>query len=83
MRISTSQLFQQSVEAMLERQRELSQTELQVASGKRTQRPSDDPSAAVRILDLNEAQKRLDQYQRNADAAIARLDQEETALISI
>ena len=40
MRISTSQLFQQSVDAMLERQRELSQTELQVASGKRILRPS-------------------------------------------
>ena len=83
MRISTSQLFQQSVDAMLERQRELSQTELQVASGKRMLHPSDDPSAAVRVLDLNESQKRLDQYQRNADAAIARLEQEETALISI
>ena len=83
MRISTSQLFQQSVDAMLERQRELSQTELQVASGRRILRPSDDPSGAVRILDLNEAQKRLDQYQRNADAATARLEQEETALVSI
>ena len=83
MRVSSAQIFQQSVEAMLERQRELSETELQVASGKRILRPSDDPSGSVRILDLNEAQKRLDQYQRNADAAIARLDQEETALISI
>ncbi|MDJ0739293.1 MAG: flagellar hook-associated protein FlgL [Gammaproteobacteria bacterium] len=83
MRISTAQLFQQSVDAMLERQREVADTELQVASGKRILRPSDDPSAAVRVLDLNEAQNRLAQYQRNADAAIARLDQEETALISI
>lgn len=83
MRISTAQLFQQSVTAMLDKQRELSDTELQVASGKRILRPSDDPSAAVRILDLNEAQKRLAQYQRNADAATARLEQEETALNSI
>ena len=77
MRISTSQMFQQSVDAMLARQRELSQTELQVASGKRILRPSDDPSAAVRVLDLKEAQQRLSQYQRNADAAMAKLDQEE------
>lgn len=83
MRISTSQLFQQSVDAMLERQRDLADTELQVASGKRILRPSDDPSAAVRVLDLNESQKRLEQYQRNADFATARLDQEETALNSI
>ena len=50
MRISTSQIFRQSVDAMLEKQRELSKTELQVASGKRILNPSDDPSASVRIL---------------------------------
>ena len=83
MRVSTAQVFRQSVDAMLERQRELTQTELQVASGKRIQRPSDDPSAAVRVLDLQEAQQRLAQYQRNADVATARLEQEETALIGI
>ncbi len=80
MRISTAQIFQQSVDAMLEKQRQLSQTELQVASGKRILNPSDDPSASVRILDLKESQQRLLQFQRNADAATAKLDQEETAL---
>lgn len=83
MRISTSQIFQQSVDAMLDKQRELSKTELQVASGKRILNPSDDPSASVRILDMQEAQQRLLQYQRNADAATARLDQEEAALDSM
>ena len=80
MRISTAQIFRQSVDAMLNRQKELSQTELQVASGKRILNPSDDPSATVRILDLKETQQRLLQFQRNADAASAKLDQEETAL---
>jgi flagellar hook-associated protein 3 FlgL len=83
MRISTSQIFRQSVDAMLEKQRELSKTELQVASGKRILNPSDDPSASVRILDLQEAQQRLGQYQRNAEVAVAKLDQEETALQSM
>lgn len=83
MRISTSQIFQQSVDAMLDKQRELSKTELQVATGKRILNPSDDPSASVRILDMQEAQQRLLQYQRNADVATARLDQEETALNSM
>ena len=36
-----------------------------------------------RVLDLQEAQQRLAQYQRNADVATARLEQEETALIGI
>ena len=80
MRISTAQIFRQGVDAMLNRQKELSQTELQVASGKRILNPSDDPSATVRILDLKETQQRLLQFQRNADAATAKLDQEETAL---
>lgn len=83
MRISSNQIFRQSVDAMLERQRELSKTELQVATGKRILRPSDDPSGAVRILDLKEAEARLAQYQRNADWARARLDQEEVTLISV
>lgn len=83
MRISTAQLFQQGVAAMLDQQRELSRTELQVASGQRILRPSDDPASAVRVLDLGEAQQRLAQYQRNADMAVARLEQEETALVGI
>ncbi len=83
MRISTSQIFQQSVDAMLAKQRELAKTELQVANGKRILNPSDDPSASVRILDLKETQDRLTQFQRNADAATAKLSQEETALDGI
>ena len=83
MRVSSAQIFQQSVEAMLERQRNLSETELQVATGKRILRPSDDPSGSVRILDLRESEERIAQYQRNADWATARLAQEETALDSI
>ncbi len=83
MRISTSQIFQQSVDAMLAKQRELAKTELQVANGKRILNPSDDPSASVRILDLKETQDRITQFQRNADMASAKLSQEETALDSI
>ena len=83
MRISTSQIFRQGVDAMLQNQRELSRTELQVASGKRILSPSDDPSASARVLDLQESQQRLAQYQRNADVAIAKLNQEETALSAI
>ncbi|MGD8956068.1 MAG: flagellar hook-associated protein FlgL [Chromatiaceae bacterium] len=83
MRISTSQIFRQGVDAMLQNQRELSRTELQLASGKRILSPSDDPSASARVLDLQESQQRLTQYQRNADVAIAKLNQEETALSAI
>jgi flagellar hook-associated protein 3 FlgL len=80
MRIATSQIFTQSVDAMLAKQRELARTELQVASGKRILAPSDDPSASVQVLDLKESQQRLAQFRRNADAATARLGHEEAAL---
>ena len=83
MRISTSQFFQQAVDAMLRNQRDLSQTELQAATGKRILKPSDDPSASVQVLNLKESQQRLAQYQRNADMAQAKLDQEEVALNGI
>jgi len=80
MRISTAMLHQRAVDVMLDKQAELSKTEVQLASGKRVLTPSDDPAAMVRTLDLSEAASKLGQYQRNADAATARLTQEETAL---
>jgi len=83
MRISTPFMFAQGVDVMLKKQVELTQTELQLASGKRILRPSDDPSGAVQILDLKEAQSKLEQYQRNANAAEAKLSQEETALTGV
>lgn len=83
MRISSAHMFRQGVDAMLQRQRDLAETELQVAEGKRILKPSDDPASAVRVLDLQEAQRRIDQYQRNADSADARLNLEETALDTI
>lgn len=83
MRISTMQMFRQGVDVMLEKQSSLSDTELQMASGKRILRPSDDPAATVRILDFKEAEARIDQYQRNAEFAEGKLAQEETALEGI
>ena len=46
MRLSTVQIFQQGVNAILDRQFELNQTQQQIASGKRVSSPADDPIAA-------------------------------------
>lgn len=83
MRISTSQIYQQGVNSMLNKQAELSKTQLQVSTGDRILAPSDDPGAATRILELNQAIDTNDQYQRNADYAEARLGLEETVLTSM
>jgi len=52
----------------------------QIASGKRINRPSDDPAHAARLESIKHTQGRLTQYLRNADAAESRLALEETAL---
>jgi len=82
MRISTSQIFQQGVTSLLNKQAELAKTQQQVSTGNRITSPSDDPVAATRVLELNRAIDTLEQYQRNADFAEARLGLEETVLTS-
>ncbi len=79
-RIATPFMFTQGVDVMLRKQANISQTELQLASGTRILNPSDDVAASVQLLDLKESKSRLDQFQRNADTAAARLGAEETAL---
>ncbi len=83
MRISTGLIFDRAVGAMQDKQADLSRTELQLATGKRIRTPSDDPAAAVKVLDLGESLSRLEQYQRNADSALTRLAEEEAALEGI
>ena len=82
MRISTSQMFQQSITNMLNKQAELAHTQQQISTGDRILTPSDDPSGATRILELNQAIDTNTQYQRNADFAEAHLGIEETVLSS-
>lgn len=73
MRVSTSWLQHQSVTAMMDRQADLSRLNTQLSSGKRINQPSDDPVGAARALDLNHLVTDTAQYQRNIDAANARL----------
>ena len=76
-------MFAQGVDMMLKKQTDLHKTELQLSSGKRILKPSDDAAASVKVLDLKETQEKIKQYQRNADALEGKLAQEETALTSI
>ncbi len=65
MRISTSWSQQTAVNSMLDQQSRLLQTQLQLSTGKKLLTPSDDPAAAVRIIDLNQNIKQTEQYQSN------------------
>ena len=80
MRVSTNQTQQLAVNAMLDQQAKLSKVQEQVATGRRIAKPSDDPVAAAKIVNLNDVLKTTDQYKANITVARARLNLEEGAL---
>ena len=80
MRISSNQIFQSGVDAMLEQQVQISKTQNQLSTGKRVVVPSDDPTAAVQILDLQRSTELTKRYQGNITAARATLNVEEQSL---
>ena len=80
MRISSAQAQHQLVQAMLDKQSQLTRTQQQLASGQRLLAAADDPAAAVRTLALDRALDRLEIYGRNADLAQNRLQAEESTL---
>lgn len=82
MRISTTQMQDRSVATMLDRQAELSKTQQQVASGKRILSPSDDVLGTTQVLALQELIATHKQFDENANAAEARINQEEASLTS-
>jgi len=77
MTISTTQIFRLGINAILEQQEGLSRTQVQIASGKRIQTPSDDPSGAVKVIDIEEQIAITGQYLRNDSFARAELFLEE------
>ena len=82
-RISSQAMHATAVAQILAKQSELSKTQGQMASGQRVQSPADDPIAATRILDLTRSRAQLEQYGKNADAAVDRLNIGEQALADI
>jgi flagellar hook-associated protein 3 FlgL len=83
MRVSTAQFQQRAVATILEQQTRLSETQSQVATGKRILRPADDPSAATRSLGLERELALTDQYQANSNLAARRLAMGENVLASV
>jgi flagellar hook-associated protein 3 FlgL len=62
---------------------ELQEKNLQVSTGKRVNRPSDDPVDLVTILGIKETLRQMDQYQTDVDLGQTWLGTTETALNSI
>uniref|UniRef100_UPI003F69CAC0 flagellar hook-associated protein FlgL n=1 Tax=Methylophaga sp. TaxID=2024840 RepID=UPI003F69CAC0 len=83
MRISTSQIYDQSLTSILNQQSKLANTQNQISTGKRILNPSDDPSGSVQILNLQRELSLSNQYIDNAVIAGNKLEREEVALDSV
>lgn len=83
MRISSNQIFQQGVTALLDQQSALMKTQLQISSGKRILSPADDPAGSAQAVELTRVIETTRQYQKNADAAQARLGLAEHTLSAV
>ncbi|MBS8239309.1 flagellar hook-associated protein 3 [Marinobacter lipolyticus] len=79
-RISSQQVFSGGINRLQDLNSGLNKTSEQISTGKRVNRPSDDPVAAARILKLDQELGRVETYQRNAQLADNRLKQEESTL---
>jgi len=82
MRIATARVYENGISGILKAQVKLDKTQQQLATGRQILNPSDDPAAMARVLELRQEIANTDQYQKNSDVAIARLNLEESALIS-
>lgn len=80
MRISTQMMQRLAVGSILDRQASLSQTQQQLATGRRFLTPSEDPSGSMQVLMNNQRLSTTTQYQTNADRATSRLELEESTL---
>lgn len=82
-RISTSQTQENAISAMLKQHVKLSKTQQQVATGNKIFKPSEDPVAASRVVNMKSSLATIDQYQSNVDAARSRITLSEGVLESV
>ncbi|RDS82095.1 flagellar hook-associated protein 3 [Dyella monticola] len=82
-RISTSWMYQQQVNTMLDQQSSLSATENEVSTGNAINVPSDNPTGAAQIVSLNHILAENSQYTSNITSANTRLSTESNTLTSV
>lgn len=73
MRVSTSMIFDAGVSSMNRQSADLLHLQQQIASGRRILRPSDDPVAAARALEVTQSRDILTQYTTNQNNAMSAL----------
>jgi len=80
MRVSTANFTQQNVQQLVRLGAQLAKTQLQVASGRRIQIPSDDPLGSAQMLRLQEQIDTRATYLANLDSADTQLSLEDGVL---
>ncbi|MDG2473268.1 MAG: flagellar hook-associated protein FlgL [Pseudomonadales bacterium] len=83
MRLSSLQVYQQSLNGINRASTEIAQTQNQLSTGQRVNIGSDDPTAAARILAVETELVNINRYQKNIDAVDSRLQRTEGTLNSI
>ena len=82
MRISSSWSQQLGISSLIDQQAKMNHSQIQLSTGKRIIEPSDDPAAAVRVVDLNQTIKQTEQYNSNIKTGMQRIELEEVVLRS-
>ena len=82
-RIPTSFIYQKTAIDIAQKQFDLAQIQNQIGTGKKINKPSDGPAETARIIDLNQAIGRIDQFQRNSIFANQSLGLEDATLSSV
>ncbi len=80
MGISTRQVYTQGIEAFQQQQQKLARLQEQISTGVRLSKPSDDPAAAAKVLELEQSVSLNLQYQSNINLAEQRLSQQDAVL---
>jgi flagellar hook-associated protein 3 FlgL len=80
MRISTAHAYDASIDTLLRRQRDMSDSQVQLTSGKRLVRASDDPAAAAHAERALASATRVDASQRGVQTSEVLMTQSEGAL---
>ncbi|MGL5391724.1 MAG: flagellar hook-associated protein FlgL, partial [Shewanella sp.] len=80
MRISTSQMFNQGIGSILDKQSTANKLLQQLDSGKKVNTAGDDPYAAIGIDNLNQKNAQIEQYLKNIDYSQNRLSNTENLL---
>ncbi|WP_334021388.1 flagellar hook-associated protein FlgL [Alteromonas sp. S015] len=83
MRVSSDFFHQTTIRNIQRSSVEYSDLSVQMASGKRIQRPSDDPLGKVSLMTLESQLRDLEQYERNIESVNFELSQQESQLTGI